>query len=433
MAKSYVTKFTEYVAEQRDNLAEKLKAKKVSLSDDYTLASLVSQLDQLQESFKTYQYERDANLPNIDEMFDNDPLRKANGGQYVSCIYGILEVDKNGVIVLTRSTATNTRTPMSIAEKIIIGDGSEYLTSTITDTILTHTVGESGIYTTTDNKKYTLVKYYYPNVPNPSGVSYANIDPFVEMIDETYDRIFWNGFSTPSSYMVPCGQGRLKYYRFVGSNANKKQNISLPSQSADYILKYCEAIVLDGVTSFQPLSSLFPYYNKAFIDRRHLLGVSDTATSISYQIGGGNYIYYSCDYMQLPTSDLPMVFTIAVMPTTLIIPDTEITTMAAPNSNKLVKLHIGNKITKSINLGSVMYRLTDVTVSQNAFSLNTTALTLDFSSALNLTHESLMNIINNVADRTGMTANILKLHAQSKKLLTDEEKAILTNKNWTLS
>ena len=428
MAKSYVTKFTKYVAEQRDNLAEKLKSKKVILNDDYSLGSVISQLDQLQESFKTYQYERDANLPNIDEMFDNDPLRAVNGGQYVCCVYGLLEVDKNGVIVIQSTTSNNVKTVLTISEKIIIGDGSEYSTSS---SAITHTVGESGIYTTTDGKKYTLVKYYSTVVP--AITSYQYIDPFVEMIDESFDRIGWNYISAPSNYIVSAEKGRLKYYRFVGSNGNKQQNISLPTQTADNILKYCEVIVLDGITSSQGLSGLFPYYNKAFLDRRVLLGSSSTATSITYQIGGGNYIYYSCDYMQLPISDLPISFTISVMPTTLIIPDTEITTMSAPNSNKLVKVHIGNKITKSINLGVSLYRLTDVTMSKNAFYLNTTALTLDLATATNITHESMMNIINNVADRTDMTANILKLNAQSKKLLTDEEIAILTAKNWTLS
>ena len=430
MAKSYVTKFTEYVAQQRDNLAEKLKSKKIALTDDYSLGSLVSQLDHLQESFKTYQYERDPNLPNIDEMFDNDPLRKVNGGQYAVCIYGILEIDKNGVIRVFKSSSSSTSSPASIAEKIIIGDGSEY--STPSSTIM-HTVSESGIYTTTNGKKYTLVRYYSSVVPTYTTSAY--IDPFIEMIDESFDRITWNYVynSTDDDYMIPCGNGRLKYYRFVGSNGNKIQNMSLNTQTADNILKYCEVIVLDGVISSQGFSNVFPYYNKAFIDRRVLLGSSETATSISYQIGGGNYIYYSCDYLQLPISELPISFTISVMPTTLIIPDTEIKSITASSLNKLAKLHIGNRISSNFTLGSWAIRLTDVTVSPNAFSSNTTAITLDFSSALNLTHESLMNIINNVADRTDMTANIIKLNTQSKKILTDEEKAILTAKNWTLS
>ena len=82
---------------------------------------------------------------------------------------------------------------------------------------------------------------------------------------------------------------------------------------------------------------------------------------------------------------------------------------------------------------SNLYVLEDVTVSPNAFGKNTSALTLDFSYSLLLTKESVLNLFNNLANRTGMTANILKLNAIQKSLVTDEEKAILTSKNWTIS
>lgn len=52
-----------------------------------------------------------------------------------------------------------------------------------------------------------------------------------------------------------------------------------------------------------------------------------------------------------------------------------------------------------------------------------------------LTHESIMNVINNLYDRAsaGYTVLTLKLHANTLALLSDEEKAIATNKGWTLS
>ena len=53
----------------------------------------------------------------------------------------------------------------------------------------------------------------------------------------------------------------------------------------------------------------------------------------------------------------------------------------------------------------------------------------------NLTHESIMNVINNLYDRAsaGYTVLTLKLHANVLALLTDEEKAIATNKGWTIA
>ena len=52
-----------------------------------------------------------------------------------------------------------------------------------------------------------------------------------------------------------------------------------------------------------------------------------------------------------------------------------------------------------------------------------------------LTHESIMNVINNLYDRktAGYSVLTLKLHANVLALLSDEEKAIATNKGWTLS
>ena len=55
--------------------------------------------------------------------------------------------------------------------------------------------------------------------------------------------------------------------------------------------------------------------------------------------------------------------------------------------------------------------------------------------APNLTHESAVNIINSLYDRAsaGYSVLTLKFNAKTLAKLTDEEKAIATNKGWTLS
>ena len=58
---------------------------------------------------------------------------------------------------------------------------------------------------------------------------------------------------------------------------------------------------------------------------------------------------------------------------------------------------------------------------------------LDLSSATLLTVESLMNVINNLKDLTGGTAQTLTLGATNLAKLTDEQKAVATNKNWVLA
>ena len=50
-----------------------------------------------------------------------------------------------------------------------------------------------------------------------------------------------------------------------------------------------------------------------------------------------------------------------------------------------------------------------------------------------LTHESLMNVINNLYDLTSLTTKTLALGSTNLSKLTDEEKAIATGKNWILA
>ena len=59
-------------------------------------------------------------------------------------------------------------------------------------------------------------------------------------------------------------------------------------------------------------------------------------------------------------------------------------------------------------------------------------LNLDLSASSKITHDSLMNVINKAADVTASPAT-LTLGSTNLAKLTDEEKAIATNKGWTLT
>ena len=68
-------------------------------------------------------------------------------------------------------------------------------------------------------------------------------------------------------------------------------------------------------------------------------------------------------------------------------------------------------------------------------SLSNTTGNYFLGASSKLTHESIMNVINNLYDRAsaGYSVLTLKLHADVLAKLTDEEKAIATNKGWILS
>lgn len=83
-------------------------------------------------------------------------------------------------------------------------------------------------------------------------------------------------------------------------------------------------------------------------------------------------------------------------------------------------------------------RLTDLggfkDLGKGALSISGTT-SFFLSSCSNLTHESLMNVINNLYDRktAGYRTLSLKFGSTNLAKLTDEEKAIATNKGWTLT
>ena len=66
---------------------------------------------------------------------------------------------------------------------------------------------------------------------------------------------------------------------------------------------------------------------------------------------------------------------------------------------------------------------------------NSTSLTLKLNSSNNLTHESLMNVINNLYDiaSAGVQQQTLQLGYANRPKLTEEEIAIATNKGWQVT
>ena len=434
MAKSYVTKFTDYVAQQRNNLEIKLRAKGLSPAPNASLGSLISSLDDLQKSFTAKKYERDVNLPDFDEMFDNDPLRAVNGGEYKGCAYLVCELDANGNIGFIRTTSTSNG--YYVGEKFVISDGTEYTNGT---TNIVHKMGESGIYTATDGVKYGLVKVYA--LEPRAGIS-TYISPFIECIDDLFIGKNWSTASIISGYDVL--NNRCKYYRYVGSNNTVENIFSITAGwglmgSGNSSNRSLEFVKIDScVHKFYSNNMLSPKL-RVFIDNGIVYGSSATS-AVTYAFGSnqtGNGTP-ELEYLRLPESNIVMTVNINyIYAESLYISDSVDNVNFSSNYMNvpvgISKMHIGSSLSKVLQNMSNLYVLEDVTVSPNAFGKNTSALTLDFSYSLLLTKESVLNLFNNLADRTGKTANILKLNAIQKALVTNEEKAILTNKNWTLS
>ena len=89
-----------------------------------------------------------------------------------------------------------------------------------------------------------------------------------------------------------------------------------------------------------------------------------------------------------------------------------------------------------INLSSAVYQnnFTENLLSLEyiRFAANSIKLNITFRQSAKLTTESVQSIIDGLVDLTGSTAQTLTLHATVGGKLTDEQKATITAKNWTL-
>ena len=98
-------------------------------------------------------------------------------------------------------------------------------------------------------------------------------------------------------------------------------------------------------------------------------------------------------------------------------------------------MHIGTGLVTPtyFTAAKYLFNLTDLTLSPNAFSQNTSAVTLHFDYMVNLTNESIANLVTNLADRTGKTTNTIRLPIAIGNRMTSEQITTLQNKNWTVT
>lgn len=108
----------------------------------------------------------------------------------------------------------------------------------------------------------------------------------------------------------------------------------------------------------------------------------------------------------------------------LILPE-GLTSLTLDTMSALKELVIPSTVT-SITL-TAMWNLSSIIV-PNEFDV-----AANFTAAYQLTHDSIVGILNNLKDLTGLTAKKLTLGSTHLSKLSDDEKLIATNKNWTLA
>lgn len=443
MAESYVTKFARTVKSNYDSLKTNLKNKGIPVSANDTLGNLAEKVNDINVTFSYPKYERDENLPDIDALFEADTLRFANGGTYKGCSYFLCMLDSNNNITFENSSSVQ-------IELVKFSDGHTIDTSSQTSTTQNnYTVQSNGIFTDSNGDKYCWVAIYKTEPATGKSPGYAPTLCKEAVLDHHMGYISiesptaGSGASPSNVIVPPYGYEQyFDYVRFVGSNTTKEKPYS------SYFDKNARFVQIDGFWNGNNGSKFFIYGNDLI--EKYIINAEMVNTTNRLYISGGSLssdTYSSkLDYLKTPYSEQPIDFQYD----NLVIRELYITdnvknlsvgvsTKNAKESQGLEKLHLGLGL-ESISFSDAsssneeyLSNLKYITVSEGAFGNNEDAYTLNLSAAFYLTRQSVLNLINGLADRTNKTANVLKLSIRSKSLVTDEEKAILTAKNWTIS
>ena len=426
MAKSYITKFVEYVKDCKNQLKNNLITKGQEASDTETLDSLISKVTNINLDTtipdSSLDYVRDPNLPDVDAMFDTDPLRAVNGGGYAYCQYLVCLFPTKGSHDIKFAPYWTT----SYCNRIDFSDGTSYDSSNTpsSSSVKTVTIGDSGIYTLENGAEVFIAKIYADTSHNLDVYNHNFLKYSYEAITDYK--------SVAAPYYDGVGHKYLKYLRLMNTNGTY---VEMNGGKASSYTSDCY-LVIDG--DCKPFFDLF-YYSYIFPNIKINGNLHNTSSTMSIGVnssgGNGNPIG---NYLKIPditeNSTIPSVQINYQHLKGLYLPDW-IKTINGGSYPQFKKLHIGNGLVTPTYFTSARYfiNLTDLTLSPNAFSQNTSAVTLYFDYMINLTNESIANLVTNLADRTGKTTNTIRLPIPIGNRMTSEQITTLQNKNWTVT
>lgn len=430
MAKSYITKFVEYVKDCKNQLKNNLITKGQEASDTETLDSLISKVTNINLDTTipdgSLDYVRDPNLPDVDAMFDADPLRTINGGEYAYCQYLVCFFPTKGSHNVKFALYWQNT---SYCSRIDFSDGTYYDSSNTTSSTAakTVTIGNNGIYTLENGSEVFIAKIY-------GDSSHALAVYGQDFLNYSYEAIT-DYRSVISPYYSGQTYKYLKYLRLMNTNGT---HVSMNYDKAQSYTSDCY-LVIDGdctpFFNFSYTSFIFPnikvngnLYNNT--SNTMYIGVTGSSSSaVGFPTG---------NYLKIPdlteNSTVPSVQIGYQHLKGLYLPDW-ITSILGVDYIQFKKLHIGNGlVTPNWFTGKRYFlNLTDLTLSPNAFSKNTSAVTLGFDYMVNLTNESVANLVTNLADRTGKATNTIRLPIVIGNRMTEEQITTLQNKNWTVT
>lgn len=436
-----------------DTLREHLRDGNVEAYDNDTLQTLISKVPQLAPIESSDKWKPDplwkfpdpngsGELKTIDEIFDEDSMASSYTYRGVYQIIG-----EHDSIDLKEQMQKRTS-----ADTFVLSDGTVY--ENITATTLVHTWDKSKDIIDSKGRAMRYVRVYSNTALNYL-IGFANTVIWAVHKMGTALSNSYTGYS--NGYDCHAMNAPIECARIIGISG------------MDSYLYNIKKIIWENTTigTSSTNGSYFYKLRELELDSR-ISKITGTSTYSNAKMFGNATI----DYFVAPESLTSFEVTNNINTFYFIVGDfskcNKLTTFKLQNSNPVLqKIILPNSVTTlNITGGTYCVREFDVPTSVTSLSLtswyaleeltipesvqtlsvssmyglrrvnipynyNLTGLSLNTSYYLE--HDSIVNMLENLANLTGSTAKTLSIGSTNLAKLTDEEKAIATNKNWTLS
>lgn len=416
MSKINYLDFTEYVENNRQNLEQHLSDKGLDILPNKDLSYYVSNIVNLPDASDEQKYIPDPYFVAFDEYYKTDPELKINGGEYDFCAYA-------AILCLYDTTYLNTPSIYG-AYKIVTSDGQEFLRtkSDNSDTSLTITWDKTKDGLTTlfnipdkleSGQKLRWIRVYwtfvtvdkcYPCYPSDST---NEPSPLVYYLVRKDSKVIPEGNSTGKT---TSSINQCKYLKYV---------TLIPT--ADYVtLQYLNELPsLEYINNSRELNVTYSY--------GYFSSLKGSTYPLIMQTSSAESVQYLKKYLVIDDNFKDTALTLYAP---------ELKTVDIKVS--LSTLQISHTYSSTIEVLNVSYILNNLDCSY-ATHLKYLTVPIDFAPKyISLTYTSInklsvLNLFNNLKDNTDGDVKRISLPSYYFTVLSDEEKLIAINKNWTLS
>lgn len=388
-----------YLIETKNQIGKAIKEKGVSVTDTDSFRSYANKISQIEGSEGTTGSNTDEWQPEAD-WWDIEKILEEDTEDYAQKIICLLTDE------LDDGATTNT---VKGGEKYKLSDGQIIEQSASTDLDITT------LFDTTQDKecskgyKTRYIIYY-------SNASSMNITLPNNVIYTIFSGVVYNARIFSSKKV-------LQAVKFINSNYTNT-NADLMFNGC-YLLQSVSGLNTEEVTNMRSMfSSCYSLRSIPTLNTSKVTNMSSMFSSC----------YSLKSITELNTSkvtDMSSMFSFCRSLQRISNLDTSEVTNMGSMFNSCSVLNIANlNMSKVSNASYIFYDCSSLFNIKNIKNINTD-IAINNSTYLNRT--TLLKIINALVDLTGQTTKTLTLGSINLAKLTDEEKAIATNKNWTLA